>query len=156
MLCNCGRLIRPALPYEDSSCLHKDLQNLCKVIAMPKREYMLTTMSNLGDKLRDKAKNQSSEGNRRNETHIYRDWRAGNQAEMRTTLRHKSAKPQNAIYISAYGIQLWGKASTSNIEIVERFQSKVLCMLVDTLWYVPNTVIGRDLQTPTVKEEIQY
>jgi hypothetical protein len=27
-------------------------------------------------------------------------------------------------------------------------------MIVDALWYVPNTVIRRDLQTPTVKEEI--
>jgi hypothetical protein len=27
-------------------------------------------------------------------------------------------------------------------------------MIVDALWYVPNTAIRRDLQTPTVKEEI--
>jgi hypothetical protein len=27
-------------------------------------------------------------------------------------------------------------------------------MIVDAPWYVPNTVILRDLQTPTVKEEI--
>jgi hypothetical protein len=43
--------------------------------------------------------------------------------------------------IWTYGIQLWGKASTSNIEILERFQSKVLRMTVDTPWYVPNTVV---------------
>jgi hypothetical protein len=42
-------------------------------------------------------------------------------------------------------------ASTSNIEILEHFQSKI----VDAPWYVPNTVIRRDLQIPTVKEEIQ-
>jgi hypothetical protein len=53
-----------------------------------------------------------------------------------------------------YGIQLWGMASTSNIEILERFQSKALRMIVDAPWYVPNTVIRRDLQIPTVKEEI--
>jgi hypothetical protein len=57
--------------------------------------------------------------------------------------------------IWTYGIQLWGTASISNIEIIERFQSKVLCTIVDASWYVPNTVIGRDLQTPTVKEEIR-
>jgi hypothetical protein len=45
-------------------------------------------------------------------------------------------------------------ASTSNIEILERFQSKALRMIVDTPWYAPNTVIRRDLQTPTGKEEI--
>jgi hypothetical protein len=28
-------------------------------------------------------------------------------------------------------------------------------MIVDAPWYVPNTVIGRDLQIPTVKEEIR-
>jgi hypothetical protein len=48
-----------------------------------------------------------------------------------------------------------GTASTSNIEILEHFQSKALCMIVDTPWYVPNMVIGRDLQIPTVKEEIR-
>jgi hypothetical protein len=53
-----------------------------------------------------------------------------------------------------YGIQLWGTASTQNIEILERFQSKVLPMIVYTLWYVLNTVIKMNLQTPTVKEEI--
>jgi hypothetical protein len=53
--------------------------------------------------------------------------------------------------IWTYGIQLWGTASTSNIEI----QSKALCMIVDTPWYVPNTLIRRDLHISTVKEEIR-
>jgi hypothetical protein len=43
----------------------------------------------------------------------------------------------------------------SKIEIQERFESKDLRMIVDAPWYVPNTVIRRDLQTPTVKEEIR-
>jgi hypothetical protein len=54
-----------------------------------------------------------------------------------------------------YGIQLWGTASTSNIEILERFQLKALHMIVDTPWYVLNTVIRRDLQVPTVNQEIR-
>jgi hypothetical protein len=58
--------------------------------------------------------------------------------------------------IWTYGIQLWRTASSSNIEILERFQSKALRMIVDAPWYVPNTVIRRDLQTPTVKEEIRH
>jgi hypothetical protein len=57
--------------------------------------------------------------------------------------------------IWTYGIQLWGTASTANIEILERFQSKALRMIEDAPWYVPNTVIRRDLQIPTVKEEIR-
>jgi hypothetical protein len=56
--------------------------------------------------------------------------------------------------IWTYGIQLWGTASTSNVEILERFQSKVLRLIVDTPWYVPNTIIRHDLHMPTVKEEI--
>jgi hypothetical protein len=52
-------------------------------------------------------------------------------------------------------MQLWGTASTSNIEVLERFQSKALCMVVDAPWYVQNTLIRRDFQIPTVKEEIR-
>jgi hypothetical protein len=39
------------------------------------------------------------------------------------------------------GIQLWSTASTSNIEILEHFQSKALRMIVDTPWYMPNMAI---------------
>jgi hypothetical protein len=35
--------------------------------------------------------------------------------------------------IWTYGIQMWGTASTSNIEILDRFQSKVLPTILDTL-----------------------
>jgi hypothetical protein len=58
--------------------------------------------------------------------------------------------------IWTHGIQLWGTASTSNIEILERFESKALRMIIDAPWYVPNTLIRRDLQTPSVKEEISH
>jgi hypothetical protein len=57
--------------------------------------------------------------------------------------------------IWTYEIQLWDTASTSNIDILERFQSKILRMIVDAPWDMPNTVIWKDLQIPTVKEEIQ-
>jgi hypothetical protein len=52
-----------------------------------------------------------------------------------------------------YGIQPWGTASTSNIEILDRFQSKTLRTITDAPWYVPNTVIQRDLQVTAVKHE---
>jgi hypothetical protein len=58
--------------------------------------------------------------------------------------------------IWTYGIQLWGTAFTSNIEILECFQSKAFCMIVGAPWYVPNMVIQSDFQIPTVKEEICY
>jgi hypothetical protein len=55
-----------------------------------------------------------------------------------------------------YGLQLWSTASTSNIEILECFQYKVLGTIVDAPWYGPNTVIRNDLHTPKVKEEIRH
>jgi hypothetical protein len=56
--------------------------------------------------------------------------------------------------IWTYGIQLCGTKSNLKIEILEHFQSKVLRLIVDAPWYVSNSVIRKDLQIPTVKEEI--
>jgi hypothetical protein len=50
--------------------------------------------------------------------------------------------------IWTYGIQLWGSASTSNIEILERFQSKALRMITDAPWYVPNVILRQDPSNP--------
>ena len=52
-----------------------------------------------------------------------------------------------------YGIQLWGTASNSYLEILERLQSKALRVITDTPRYVPNTIIKRDVQIPTVEQE---
>lgn len=57
--------------------------------------------------------------------------------------------------IWTYGIQLWGAASNSNVEILERFQSKVLRSIVNAPWYITNAAIQRDLRVDSVKEEIQ-
>lgn len=54
-----------------------------------------------------------------------------------------------------YGIQLWGTASNSNIEILQRFQSKVLRTIVNAPWFVPNEMIQKDLKIASVKEEIR-
>jgi hypothetical protein len=43
--------------------------------------------------------------------------------------------------IWTYGMQLWGSASIYNIEILERFQAKVLRMITDAPQYVPNMVL---------------
>jgi hypothetical protein len=56
--------------------------------------------------------------------------------------------------IWTYGIQVWGTTSNSDIEILERFQSKILRLIVDAFWYMSNSVIHKALQIPTVKEEI--
>jgi hypothetical protein len=55
-----------------------------------------------------------------------------------------------------HGIQLWGTASSSNIEIIEHFRSKLLRMIVDEPWQVPNMVTRWDLQTPKVTEEFRH
>jgi hypothetical protein len=47
-------------------------------------------------------------------------------------------------------------ASTSNKEILKRFQSEALRMIVHASWCVSNTFIQRDLQKPTVNEEIRH
>jgi hypothetical protein len=58
--------------------------------------------------------------------------------------------------IWTYGIQLWGLASISNIEVLERFQGKVLRMITDAPWYVPSPpALRHDLQITPVKEEIR-
>jgi hypothetical protein len=76
-------------------------------------------------------------------------WLLGRQSKLSTTnklvLYKTILKP-----IWTYSIQLWGTASTCNIEILERFQSKALRMIVEAPWYVPNTLIRRDLHILTV------
>ncbi|PNF31503.1 hypothetical protein B7P43_G00779 [Cryptotermes secundus] len=57
--------------------------------------------------------------------------------------------------IWTYGIQLWGMASNSNVEILECFKSKALCMVTNASWIVQNAVILKDLETPIVTEEIR-
>jgi hypothetical protein len=56
--------------------------------------------------------------------------------------------------IWTYDIQLWGTASTSNIEIMEHLQPNALRLITDASWYDPDAVIWNDLQIPTIKEEI--
>jgi hypothetical protein len=57
--------------------------------------------------------------------------------------------------IWTYGIQLRETASNSNIDIFERFQSKVLRKITDAASSVPNAVIKHDLQVPSVRQEVR-
>lgn len=56
--------------------------------------------------------------------------------------------------IWTYGIQLWGSAAKSNLEILQRFQNKVLRIIVDAPWFVTNSVIHKDLNISSIEEEI--
>lgn len=57
--------------------------------------------------------------------------------------------------IWVYGIEIWGCASISNINIIQRSQSKILRMLVDAPWYVTNQTLHEDLNIPYVKDVIK-
>lgn len=54
-----------------------------------------------------------------------------------------------------YGIQLWGTSANSNIEILQRFQSKLLRIILDAPRFVTNDTIHQDSQILTIKEEIR-
>jgi hypothetical protein len=47
--------------------------------------------------------------------------------------------------IWTYGVQLCGTVSNFNIDILERFQFKVMRIITGAPWYVPNTLLRRDL-----------
>ena len=80
-------------------------------------------------------------------------WLIGRRSNLSTqnkiTLYKTEIKP-----VWTYGIQLWKTASNSNIEILQRFQSKTLRSLINAPWYVTNETIQRDLKISTVKEKI--
>lgn len=56
--------------------------------------------------------------------------------------------------IWSYGCQLWGAAANTNVDILQRYQSKMLRTIADAPWYVTNEILHRDLKIPTVKELI--
>lgn len=56
--------------------------------------------------------------------------------------------------IWTYGIQLWGSASHSNIEILERFQSKTMRTMFKIPQHISNKYVNLDFNIRTVKQEI--
>ena len=56
--------------------------------------------------------------------------------------------------IWTYGSQLWGNASNSNIDIIQRAQSKILRTITGAPWYVRSENIQRDLNIPSVTNAI--
>ena len=49
----------------------------------------------------------------------------------------------------------WGTASSSNIEILQRFQSKILCIIANAPRFMKNVHFHRDLKMPLVNDEIK-
>jgi len=46
-------------------------------------------------------------------------------------------------------------AFNSNIEILQRFQNKILRIIVNASWYVTNNILYPDLNVPYVRDEIK-
>ena len=57
--------------------------------------------------------------------------------------------------IWTYGIQLWGTASNTSIDIIQRAQSKILRTMTGAPWYIRNENIHRDLEVPLVRDEFR-
>jgi hypothetical protein len=56
--------------------------------------------------------------------------------------------------VRSYGIQLWGCAIDSNIQVIQRYQNKVLKYIVNAPWYVRNSDLHRDLGIEKVTDII--
>jgi len=54
-----------------------------------------------------------------------------------------------------YCIQLWGCTSQSNRNIIQRFQNRVLCGILDAPWYIRNDNLHKDLDVETVDSVIK-
>ncbi len=57
--------------------------------------------------------------------------------------------------VCIHGIQLWGCTKDSNIQVIQRFQNKVLRNIVNAPWYVRNSDLHRELGIDTVTETIR-
>lgn len=57
--------------------------------------------------------------------------------------------------IWTYGIQIWGSTSSSNIDIIQRSQSKMLRKIVNAPWFIRNSNIHSDLNIKYVKDVIK-
>jgi uncharacterized protein YeeX (DUF496 family) len=81
-----------------------------------------------------------------------RNWLLGRNSELsvhnKLTLYKQVIRP-----VWSYGIQLWGWTSESNIQVIQRYQNKVLIFIVNAPWYVRNSD-DRDLGIETVTDII--
>jgi uncharacterized protein YeeX (DUF496 family) len=80
-------------------------------------------------------------------------WLLGRNSELsvhnKLTLYKQVIRP-----VWSYIIELWGCASESNIQVIQRYQNKVLKCIVNAHWYVRNSDLHRDLGIETVTDII--
>jgi hypothetical protein len=79
-------------------------------------------------------------------------WLLGHNSELSVHIKPILYK-QVICQVWSYGIQLWGWASDSNIEVIQRYQNKVLKCIVNAPWYVRNSD-HRDLGVETITDII--
>jgi hypothetical protein len=76
-------------------------------------------------------------------------WLLGRNSEL--SIYNKIILHKQAIRsVWSYGIQLWGCASGSNIEVIQRYQNEVLKCVVNAPRYIRNSDHHRDLGIETV------
>lgn len=81
-------------------------------------------------------------------------WLIGRKSPL--TLENKTLLYKSIIRpIWTYGCQLWGCARNSNLDIIQRFQSKTLRNMANAPWFVSNRTIHADLNIPYVKDIIK-
>ena len=72
-----------------------------------------------------------------------------------TTLENKILIYKTIIRpIWTYGIELWGCSCKSNVNIIQKFQSKFLRTITNSPWYISNKSLHNDLQIEYVSEII--
>jgi len=49
-------------------------------------------------------------------------------------------------------LQLWGTTINSNVKIIEKYQSKILRILVNALWFIINNTLHQNLGITTIKD----
>jgi hypothetical protein len=80
-------------------------------------------------------------------------WLLGRNSELsvhsKLTLYKQIMRP-----VWSYGILLWGCTSDSNIQVIQRYQNKVLKCIVNAPWYVRNSDLHRDLGIETLTDII--
>jgi len=69
-------------------------------------------------------------------------------------LENKILLYKTILSIWTYGIQLWGTVANSNLEILQRYQSKVLRIIINGPWYYATNDTFH-LKISTIKETIK-
>jgi hypothetical protein len=82
------------------------------------------------------------------------DWLLGRKSHL--NLENKIPLCKVAIKpIRTYGIELWGCASKTSIDIIQRLQSKILGAMTNAPWYVSNDTLHNDLGIPMISDVIK-